>query len=220
VPVSLGRFGTVDSWAEATNLIDNFALGELRSSLVEQHLANAQNPCVVDVGVNVGVTCRWWLSLNPTLKVIGIDMFQEALDFTARKIESQGDGARWQSICAAVGAREQTIDVRYDDPLEGTSSVISASGKRSRSVPMQTLDRILHGVAPPDIDLLKIDIEGSAGDALGDAAVTLERCHYVVVETHTDSETRRAASALHKSGLQLFRCHGRTMWWGRDKATR
>ncbi len=173
-------------------------------------------PCVVDVGVNVGVTCRWWLSLNPMLRVIGVDMFQEALDFTTRKVDKNGDGARWQAICAAVGAREQTIAVHYDDPLEGTSSIKSAAGKWSRSMPMRTLDALLERAAPREIDLLKIDIEGAAGEALEGAASTLERCIYVVVETHSDPETRHASSALHKSGLELFRSHGRTMWWSRE----
>ena len=36
----------------------------------------------MDVGVNVGVSSRWWLSLADHVQVIGIDMFQEALDFS------------------------------------------------------------------------------------------------------------------------------------------
>src|ERR1700716_3854354 len=62
-PVSIAGFGKIDSWAEAINFIDNFALGELRSEEVENHLRASTGSSVVDLGVNVGVTCRWWLSL-------------------------------------------------------------------------------------------------------------------------------------------------------------
>ena len=215
IAVTLPRFGTVGSWAEAVNLIDNFAVGELRCDVVEQHLLRASQPCVVDVGVNVGVTCRWWLSLNPALRVVGIDMFQEALDFATRRIERSGDRDRWRPICAAVGEREETIEVRYDDPLEGTSSVNSAVGRNKRRIQVRLLDSILDDVAPQRIDLLKIDIEGAGGDALTGATRTLERCEYVVVETHSDAETRTASSALSSAGLQLFRARGRTIWWAR-----
>jgi FkbM family methyltransferase len=213
IPISLPGIGRVDSWAESVNLIDNFALGELRSEVVEQHLRNAQSPFVVDIGVNVGVTCRWWLSLNPSLKVVGIDMFQEALDFATSRIERSGYQDRWQPICAAVGKREQSIEVRYDNPLEGTSSVNNVVGRRTRRIQMRLLDSILDDVALQKIDLLKIDIEGEGGAALSGATQTLERCKYVVVETHSDAETRTASSALSSAGFQLFRAHGRTMWW-------
>ncbi|HJQ12383.1 MAG TPA: FkbM family methyltransferase [Gemmatimonadaceae bacterium] len=216
VPISLPRFGRIDSWAEAVNLIDNFALGELRSDVVEAHLTSASHPCVVDVGVNVGVTSRWWLSLNPALRVIGVDMFQEALDFTTRRIGRNGDSARWQAICGAVGSREETVDVRYDDPLEGTSSVDNMVGRQSRAIRVSRLDDLLEGVALKKIDLLKIDIEGAAGGALSGAPLTLAKCEYVVVETHSDAETRSASSYLSDSRFRLFRSRGRTMWWVRS----
>jgi FkbM family methyltransferase len=171
---------------------------------------------VVDVGVNIGVTCRWWLSLSSNLDVIGIDMFREALDFTSERVARVGQHDRWHPLCTAVGAADGVAEVRFDNPLEGTSRLDSPTGEMSRKMRMQSLDATIAGLAPERIGLLKLDIEGSAGDALRGASETLGKCDYVVVETHSDEETRTSSQSLTRAGFQLFRCHGRTMWWHRQ----
>lgn len=216
-PISLPAFGKVYSWAEAMNLVDNFCLGELRSTSVENHLRQVSAPWVVDVGVNVGVTCRWWLSLTPDVRVIGVDMFQEALDFTSQRISLTGDIDRWQPLCAAVGASDAMTELRFDNPLEGTAKLDSSTGKRSRLVRVQPLDAILDAVLPERIAVLKLDIEGHAGHALSEASAILSRTDYVVVETHSEDETRSASSSLIAAGFHLIRVYGRTMWWSQPE---
>ena len=215
-PVSLPQFGVVRSISEATNVLDNFALGELRSAAVEDHLRNSTDALVVDVGVNVGVTCRWWLGLSPSVRVIGIDMFQEALDFTTGRMSGPGQLARWHPICAAVSDHDGEIEVRFDDPLLGTSRMDASGGRLTRVIPTRTMDQLVAPFAPGRIALLKVDIEGAAGRALMGARQTLRRCDYVVVETHSEDETRVSSSALIDAGLCLFRSRGRTAWWGRN----
>ncbi len=215
-PVSLPRFGKVDSWGEAINLVDNFGLGELRSESVEHHLRTLPAALVVDVGVNIGITCRWWLSLANDLEVVGIDMFQEALDFTTERVARIRQDNRWHPVCGAVGAGDGVAEVRFKDPLEGTSRLDSSSGENSRTMRVQALDAVIAPIAPKRIGLLKLDIEGSAGRALRGASETLAKCDYVVVETHSDEETRMASQELTRAGFQLFRCHGRTMGWQRE----
>jgi FkbM family methyltransferase len=215
-PVSLAGFGAIRSRDEAINLIDNFSLRELHSDEVENHLRASAESWVVDVGVNVGVTCRWWLSLADHVQVIGIDMFQEALEFTTARIASMGARERWQPLCGAVGDSERLVDVRFSNPLEGTSRLDSATGHNVRKIRVQPLDAMLARIAPRRIGLLKIDIEGSAGLALVGARETLAKSDYVSVETHSDEETRTSSRALIAAGFSMFHCQGRTMWWRRE----
>jgi FkbM family methyltransferase len=214
-PVSLPGFGKIHSWAEAINLIDNFSLGELRSDEVESHLRASSDTWVVDIGINVGVSARWWLSLADGVQVVGIDMFQEALDFTSARIASNGAGARWHPICGAVGESDCVVELRFSDPLEGTSRLDSDTGGKLRKIRVQTVDVMLAPIALTRIGLMKIDIEGAAGRALNGATGTLARCDYVSVETHSDDETRTSSRALSAAGFQVFHVRGRTMWWQR-----
>jgi FkbM family methyltransferase len=143
-------------------------------------------------------------------------MFQEALDFTTEKIAHIGERDRWHPVCGAVGESDAIVDLRFGDPLEGTSRLDSSIGEKSRKVRVQPLDKMIASISPSRIGLLKLDIEGSAGRALRGASETLAKCDYVAVETHSDEETKTSSLALTRAGFQLFRCHGRTMWWHRD----
>jgi FkbM family methyltransferase len=214
-PVSLAGFGKIHSWAEAINLIDNFSLCELRSEEVENHLRASTDSWVVDVGINVGISARWWLSLADRVQVVGIDMFQEALDFTTERMAAIGAGERWHPICGAVGESDRVVELRFTDPLEGTSRLDSTTGGKLRKIRVQLLDAMLAPIAPRRIGLMKIDIEGAAGLALNGAPETLARCDYVSVETHSDEETRMSSRALIAAGFHNFHVRGRTMWWQR-----
>jgi FkbM family methyltransferase len=147
--------------------------------------------------------------------VIGIDMFQEALDFTTDRITANGARARWHPLTGAVGDRQSVVELRFSDPLEGTSRLDSVTGSQLRKIRVQTLDVMLAPFAARKIGLLKIDIEGSAGRALLGAHETLARCDYVSVETHSDEETRTSSKVLIAAGFEMFHCRGRTMWWHR-----
>lgn len=215
-PVSLAGFGKIHSWAEAINLIDNFSLCELRSEEVENHLRTATESWVVDVGVNVGVSSRWWLSLADRVQVIGIDMFQEALDFTTGRIASIGARERWHPLCGAVGEGDRVVELRFNNPLEGTSRLDSSIGGKLRKVRVQMLDAMLAPIAPSRIGLMKIDVEGAAGLALIGAPETLAKCDYVSVETHSDEETSTSSRALIAAGFHMFHSRGRTLWWRRQ----
>lgn len=212
VPIRVPGAGLVANWHEAVNVIDNFYLDELRNAEVERELAAAPGPVVVDVGVNVGITIRWWLALNPRARVVGIDMLEEALIFTKSRLEAR-DAARFRDVCAAAGEASESREIALDAPLEGTSSLLATGGRMRRTVEMRTLDALLEEHAQGPIFLLKIDIEGYAGRALGAANDTLRRCRFVTVEVHSPEETALAARHLHAAGLELAIFKGRQMWW-------
>jgi FkbM family methyltransferase len=206
----IGRLRTHN---ELLNFLDNFCANELRCQEVENHLRESKTATVIDLGVNVGVSVRWWLSCSPTLRVIGIDMITEALEFTSRRIAELGFSGRWIAIHSAVGESAQVVRFPVSDPLDGMTSLRATIGSTVREVSMSTLDQLLISRGETEIDLLKIDIEGHAGFALQGATQTLQRTRYVCVESHNDEETELCSVELTKHRFTLFKIGGRHMWW-------
>lgn len=200
------------NWHEAVNYLDNFVQRELRLEAVEAML-HQQSGDVIEVGVNVGITTRWWLTLNPALRVTGIDMIQEALDYTTQRLNEQGDGQRWKAIVGAVGDAAGSLAVRFDDPLEGTNSLDNACGAQTRRVEVNTIDAYLQRTSLTQPLLLKLDIEGHAGAALSGASALLKTVLWVVIEIHHTEELSRCADTLVSHGFRLRHFQGRTMWW-------
>lgn len=213
-PLEMKNYGLLATLNEATNFIDNFCLGELRSEKVEDALKTDKEPWIIDVGVNVGLTIRWWLSLRREANVIGVDMFQESLDFTSERIRSAGLSInQWHPTCGAVGDSPGDLTVHYDNPLEGTNNTFTATGPKTRTVKIDLLDHWLGACQDHDILLLKIDIEGAGGLCLRGAPKILKKTRFVIMETHSEDEIRQASEVLLQAGFILFRVHGRTIWW-------
>lgn len=215
-PVQIHPMLHLTNWREAANYLDNFVQGELRHPEVEKLLRSTDDGEVIEVGVNVGITSRWWLTLNPALHVIGIDMMQEALDYTGRCISALNQGSHWHPVTGAVGDAEGQMTVSFDDPLEGTNSLDNHQGGIQRTVEINTLDAYLQRAPMKKPLLLKLDIEGHAAPALRGASSLLQIVRWVVVEIHHDEELAQSADLLTRHGFGLRHFHGRTMWWMRQ----
>lgn len=209
-------FGKVATIPEILNIHDNFAVGELRDALVEAELTNSRTPVVVDCGVNVGVTVRWWLHLNSACRVFGFDMMEESHELTRQRLGS-ANGSYTGTTVVLASTDGDPVTVYFSDPLDGMNRVDKpASGCRSqRALVTGRLDTLMAAHAPLRIDLLKIDIEGDAAKALAGARQTLAITQNVVVEAHSEEELGAAEFILVESGFRLRRFRSRNLWFQR-----
>lgn len=212
--VRLPEVGVLSNRYEFSNYIGNFCMGELRNKIVEKCVSMMVSPLIVDVGVNIGITSRWWLSKFPQSKVIGVDMMSEAIEFTAGSIGS-GSRERWQGVVAAAGEAISTITLKFDDPLDGTLSSKRDTGAMTRVVQVRKIDDIIreYNTASQEIGLLKIDVEGAAVAVLNGANQALAQALAVVFEGHNDEEVVNSARILFDAGFDLVSSHGRNYWW-------
>jgi len=217
MPVKVPVFGVLKTDHEVRNLCDNFAKGVLRDEKIEQYLREKKAPCIIDCGVNVGITIRWWLALNSEARVFGVDMLEETHRFTIDAIKAGGLGEdRYKGITAAlwsVCGKEFTIDV--EDPLWGDNNLYQKAGaKHSRTFVSRTLDEIFAKEAISEVDLLKIDLEGAGAEALKGATELLKKTKYVVFENHGEDESKEASGVLVQNGFLVRRVGERQhLWW-------
>jgi FkbM family methyltransferase len=214
-PVSVPIFGKVATIPEILNLHDNFAVGELRDSHIETVLSKAANPVVVDCGVNVGITVRWWFHLNPSCRVFGLDMMKEAHDLTGERL--RGSDAAYIGITAALSSLDgEEVTIHFTDPLEGTNRTGSIKhGAVSRTLITARIDSLLAPHSLSRIELLKIDIEGCAAKALAGACRTLSGTQNVILEAHSEDELGESEAILVESGFRLRHFRNRNVWFKR-----
>jgi len=213
LPFSLPLFGTISHEQELLGIRDNILHGSLRDRKMERHIRKSKEPLIVDCGVNVGVTARWWFHLNPHTTVYGIDVMQEANDFTMKALPVRFK-TRFVPITAALASTTGPIvELNYNDPLFGGNS-IDAKGKYSkkRQVHSMTLDDCLHNYCIETIDLLKVDIEDSAARMFQGAMQTLPKVKNILLEIHSEKERENCVHLLRENGFRIRRAYKRHIW--------
>lgn len=218
IAVHLRVFGNVSTVAEVKNIHDNFAVGEMRDPVIEEALRVSPSPVVVDCGVNVGITVRWWFQFHPRCRVVGVDMVQEAHDFTMAKLSGIQPGLKdsYVAECGVLSSAEgHDVAFAFDDPLHGENAATNATGQHQRLIRSLTLDGIVARRNLSAITLLKLDIEGGGGDALLGAVECLHRTKHVIFESHNEREMKLASQLLCRSGFLLRRFRNRNTFWER-----
>jgi FkbM family methyltransferase len=218
---ALPGFGTLVRRDELLNIQDNFFEGTLRFREMEEAMRRAAEPFVLDLGVNVGVTVRWWFHLNPRSRVVAVDMMREAHEFARQRLVAvRADAAervRW--VECVVSDQAGTTEVAFDDPLFGMNRADAATGGSSRrQLPSAAVDTLLADEMPAEVFLFKVDIEGAGGRALAGAQLVLRRTRFLVVEYHDPAEVAAMTRHALAAGLDLVRANAKMLFFERPSA--
>jgi FkbM family methyltransferase len=215
LPLSLPIFGLITTDEEMLNIRGNIYKGQLRDPFMEKWIRKAAEPVIVDCGINVGITVRWWFYLNPKSVVYGIDMMQEAHDFTVKALPEHFKKSYIPITVALDSETNRIFDVRYNEPLFGGNSLKAAEEKylHNRNVCSSTLDDCLGSYHIENIDLLKVDIEGSEVPMFRGARQTLGKVKNILLEWHDPEERKGSITFLQSMGFALRKEYRRHIWF-------
>jgi FkbM family methyltransferase len=160
---------------------------------------------VVDVGANVGFFSLLQASKGAT--VLAIEPNPET---AARLQASAGENGNPVRVFVCAAGRERAEGWLDITGTTTTATLIAdpraASSRREYKVDVRTLDEILEPTSG-NIDLLKIDVEGSEHEVLLGATATLQRTHRVVLEYHSNALLASCLSFLVTGGFSHVLTH-------------
>ena len=137
---------------------------------------------VLDLGANVGITCKVWRTWYPEAQVIGVE--PERQNASLARVNSDKQVAIMEF---GVGPENDQAFIRRKG---GDDSFVLDTLRESPDVsadPVQvlTIDAILQACGiDGTVDLLKCDIEGSEERLFGSCISWISRFRYIVIEVH------------------------------------
>lgn len=169
------------------------------------------SPTVLDVGAHIGTLPIWLFSLRPQARVLSVEADPETFKVLSRNTAMAAEGgAQWEVLHGAAGATQGEI-VFLSNAGPSMSHRIDSSG--TVPVPTMTLTALLDRIAGQgqNVDLLKVDIEGSEERFLCAAPEALRRVKSLVVELHPSLCNTERVEALLKQCFDDIRPIGGRM---------
>ncbi len=137
---------------------------------------------VIDIGANIG--CYALLAARHAGRVLACEPHTDNLSLLRRNVELNRM-INVEVIPCAVSAcpGKALLIIPDDDALGGRFSLHQGRGERTTEVRSKTLDQIVEEAGLAEIDLIKIDCQGSEYEILyGTSRDTLSRVRQIVVE--------------------------------------
>ena len=158
---------------------------------------------ILDAGANIGLAAIYFANRHPNAKIIAMEPEQGNYDLL--KLNTAGY-KNVIAVQAALWYRDEQIDV-VDLGLgewgfvtrEANSSYAGIIRHHLRGM---TVDALMRENEIDEIDILKIDIEGSELEVFCDSSAWIDRVHTIVVELH--EHLRPGCEAAFEAGTQGF----------------
>lgn len=167
---------TVADPSEARALIEIFVLGIYEWPFQEPVQT------IVDAGAHVGGTSLWFTARYPGARIIAIEPHPET--FT-RLRENARQCTDVELVAAALHVENGHVDLFCGDQSWAASLVPAKNLRTRHRVPAITLDRLVCERNLEQIDILKLNIEGSETAILRSTGI-LDRVRTIVFEYHDE----------------------------------
>jgi FkbM family methyltransferase len=170
-----------------------------------------QNGTVVDLGANIGIATRYFLSVLPSVQVIAIEPSRENKKIFEVNISAVSDGARVKLKKCAVGPKSGSGRLLRDPGGRLDSfrvEFLPSPSRDSDDVEVLALEDVFHGLQYPI--LLKMDIEGTEDSLLQNRAKWSAGVSRMMIEFHELELERSWVRVLTEEG---WRCEKHFDTW-------
>lgn len=150
-------------------------------TIIESILKDKEQPCVLDVGANIGLFGIKVLSVKPNARILSVEASPKTYTTLKANVE-QNTGRNWRAINAAAWKNDE--DIFFSEDNDSMSHHVSNDGKiKVRGVDLHTLinDPFFKN---QHIDMMKVDIEGAEEAFICSADSLLKNVESLIIELH------------------------------------
>jgi len=170
--------------------------------IYETRLIGDRVPCLVDAGANIGLAALFWKWRYGRFRYLGFEpdpAVAACCRENLRAWEIEGE-----IVEAAVGGREGLAGFNSD----GADGGRLARENGNRPGPALTVPvKLLSSYLPPEVDLLKIDVEGAEGEVIAEIVPCLARVRALFVEWHGQPGHPGMGAAITRLETAGFDCY-------------
>jgi FkbM family methyltransferase len=173
-------FGKPFWFSNADGFFHSFA--EIFHRRVYDFSTTTATPVIVDAGANIGMSVIFFKQLFPSSKIIALEPDPEIYALLVRNMESYNyDDVDLRE--AAVWINDHELSFYSEGSLSGSSQVDFRGAKDVKKVKAVRLKTLLAEI--PEVDFLKIDIEGAEAEVLLDIESELHSVRNLFFEYHS-----------------------------------
>jgi FkbM family methyltransferase len=133
--------------------------------------AATDRPTILDCGSNIGMSVLFFKKLYPNARITAFEPDPATFALLVRNIATN-NLANVEAHQIALAAKAGTLDFNRDRDPETSSLLMSVNPQRQSGQRIAVEARPLSGYISENIDLLKIDIEGSETDVMHELAAS------------------------------------------------
>jgi FkbM family methyltransferase len=155
--------------------------------------ADGEPATIIDLGGNTGIAARWLLGKFPTATLCSVEPEGGNYAMLERNLAGRATCLR-----ACAGSVERTVRMSGSDE-DGFRMVDDPNG----DVRVMTIPTIINAVGTPDVDLLKVDIEGAEQELFDSCRPWIGRIRVLSVECHAGYSPDDLLEALRRNGARV-----------------
>lgn len=163
---------------------DAWALYELLARQEYALVGDLDSPhFIVDAGANIGIASVYFLHQYPEARIVAVEPDPDNFELLRRNLAPYGDQVTL--LQGAVWSRHGRLQLDFSVQQEWRISVRSPEGGQPGSVEAYTMPEVIAAGGGGNVDLLKMDIEGSESEVFGPQAPEwLPLVRNIAIELH------------------------------------
>jgi FkbM family methyltransferase len=165
---------------------DDYVFDQVFVAREHEPLRELKEPAfILDLGANVGYASALFASLYPSARILAVEPDPGNYRLCVENLRSYGDrvqvilGAVWVCRSKLVLSRGECVDAS-----DWAVQVHEATGEGEGSVEAWDIPGLLRLAGAQEVDLAKIDIEGSEADVFAGDTQWLSRVRNICIELH------------------------------------